>query len=133
MPDRQFGPFQLAANKLKQFAIENNVPNAAHIKLDGLLGEDWDEALRAIMKDGSLRSQFDYGILRKVRDDPALGMSWFRFVGSIGQTFPGPFQFLEIIAARADEEARGAKPTNVHILCNRACGWSDQSINWFIA
>lgn len=125
MSDRGFGPFQLAANKLKQFAIDNGMANDVEIKLDGLLGDDWDAALKKIVSDDRLRGRFDYGVLREVRDDPALDMTWFRFVGSYGQSFPGHAQFLQMIGARAREEAEGTQPVPRKILYNRVCGRPD--------
>jgi len=122
---QQLGHFQRASNKLKQFAIDHQVPNAGQIELNGLLDDQWEAALRAILQDADARMQLDYGLIREIRDDPALGLRGFRFVGSIGEGFPGHREFLKMIGARASEEAEGKPPTSLQVLFNRACGWPE--------
>ena len=95
---QELGPYQRAANKLLQFAIDRNVPNAAQIIVNGQLSEQWDIALKAIMDDDRLRSNFDYSVLREVRDDLIPHCGRFSFVGQMGQSFPGHFQFLKLVA-----------------------------------
>lgn len=107
----KFGPFQQAANKLKQFAIDNKVLHAGELALDGQLGADWKTSLESIMGDDNLRPQFDYGILREVRDalihvrgESGRKFGRWGFVGSIGQT-NGHFDFLDLVAKKARQEA----------------------------
>ncbi|QQG37707.1 MAG: hypothetical protein HYS26_03700 [Candidatus Kaiserbacteria bacterium] len=99
------GPFQQAANRLKQFAVDCKVPNAAKIKFDGQLDLEWKKALEMIFIDNVLRRRFDYGVLREVRDSLVPIMGRWSFVGDIGQN-AGHYQFLGLVRRMAQTEAR---------------------------
>ena len=134
---QKFGPFQQAANKLLQFAIDNNVPNAREIVLDGQLGKQWKTAFDAIFEVDTLRPRFDYGVLREVRDDLIPVMGRWGFVDSIGHT-DGHFKFLGLLRKMARKEAeltivswdrqREVLRTELHQLLD----WtrSNELLNW---
>ncbi len=104
MTEETFGPFRQAANKLLKFAIDNKVPNAGKITLDGQLGAEWIAAFDTIFSDEALRGLFDYGVLREVRDDLTPLVGRWSFVGNIGQN-EGHYQFIGLVQRMARQES----------------------------